>query len=326
KDRHLPQTPSNFLTRSLWTPCHHRWEQVALPAELSLARLDVLHSPDFIPPLHRRCRSVITVHDLAFLHFPELLTEEARRYYGQIYLAVESADAIIAVSENTKNDLVKMAGATPGKVHIVFEAPAGSYHQIEPGAGGMPASVRSLAQPFLLFVGTLEPRKNLSVLLHAMGLIKADRGGRTPLLVIAGNKGWLYQDTLDLIGTLNLSGETLLFGPASPEELLWLYNRAEAMVLPSMYEGFGLPVIEAMACGTPVITTNVSSLPEVAGEAAILVDPHDSDGLAAAISRVLDDPNLRARMREAGLAQSSHFDWDSTARATVEVYREASLG
>ncbi|MDP2661847.1 MAG: glycosyltransferase, partial [Dehalococcoidia bacterium] len=109
KDRDLPQRPSNFGARSLLTPCHHRWEQLALPAELSRARLDVLHSPDFIPPLHRRCRSVITVHDLAFLHFPELLTEEARRYYGQIHLAVESADAIIAVSENTKNDLVKMA-------------------------------------------------------------------------------------------------------------------------------------------------------------------------------------------------------------------------
>ena len=325
KDRQIPRRPANFRTRLLWTPCHHRWEQTALPAELSLARLDVLHSPDFIPPLRRRFRSVITVHDLAFLHFPELLTEEARRYYGQIYRAVESADAIIAVSESTKNDLVTMTGATPEKIRVVYEAPAESYHRVEPGDEEMPASVQALVQPFLLFVGTLEPRKNLPALLQAMTLVKAVRGRQTPLLVIAGRKGWLYQETLDLIGSLELSGETLLFGPASTEELLWLYNRAEAMVLPSLYEGFGLPVIEAMACGTPVITTNVSSLPEVAGEAAILVDPHDREALASAISRVLDDPDLRSRMREAGLAQASRFDWDTTARATVEAYRMASL-
>lgn len=323
KDRDIPQQPANFRTRFLWTPCHHRWEQKAMPAELSLARLDVLHSPDFIPPFRRRCRSVITVHDLAFLHYPEFLTEDARRYYGQIHAAVRSADAIIAVSQNTKKDLVEMVGAPPEKVHVVYEAPSALYRPVDQSAAGMPASIHALPQPFLLFVGTLEPRKNLPALLRAMARIKAERGRQAPLLVIAGKKGWLYQDTLDLIGTLDLSRDTLLFGPASPEELLWLYNRAEAMVLPSVYEGFGLPVIEAMACGTPVITTRVSSLPEVAGDAAILVDPQDGDALVSAICRVLDGPALRGKMRESGLNQAARFDWMSTARATVAVYREA---
>ncbi len=324
KDRNIPQQPANFRTRLLWTPCHHRREQLGLAVELSMARIDVLHSPDFIPPFHRRCRSVITVHDLAFRLYPEFLTEESRRYYGQIDAAVKSADAIIAVSQNTKKDLVEMVGAPPEKVHVVYEAPSALYRPINPNAAGMPASVQALQQPFLLFVGTLEPRKNLPLLLKALVRIKTDRGCQAPPLVIAGKKGWLYQETLDLIGELGLSSDALLFGPATPEELLWLYNRAEAMILPSVYEGFGLPVIEAMACGTPVITTRTSSLPEVAGNAALLVDPQDSDALAGTICRVLDDPALRRQMREAGLNQAARFDWISTARATVAVYREVA--
>lgn len=323
KDRNIPQQPSNFRTRFLWTPCHNRWEQLALPVELSFTRLDVFHSPDFIPPFRRRCRSVITVHDLAFLHYPEFLTEDARRYYGQIHVAVKSADAIIAVSQNTRKDLVEMVNAPPGKVHVVYEAPSALYRPLDQNAGGMPGSIHALPQPFLLFVGTLEPRKNLPALLRAMVKIKAERGDRTPLLVIAGKKGWLYQETLDLITTLGLSKNTFLFGPASPEELLWLYHLAEMMILPSVYEGFGLPVIEAMACGTPVVCSRVSSLPEVAGDAAVLVEPQDTDALASAICRVLDDTALRVGMRKAGLDQAARFDWLSTARDTVAVYREA---
>ena len=323
KDRRVSSLPPNFRTRPLWTPCHHRWEQVALPAELALSNLDVLHSPDFIPPLRRRCRSVITVHDLAFIRYPEYLTPDALRYYGQIRSAVKSADLIIAVSQNTKVDLSELLAVPPAKVRVVYEAASPLYRPLNGGSAAIPESVQALPQPYLLFVGTLEPRKNVPALLQALARIKAQRGPLTPRLVLAGARGWLYQGALELVGKLGLSEETVLFGPATPQELLWLYNRAEAMVLPSFYEGFGLPLVEAMACGTPVITSRTSSLPEVAGNAALLVEPEDSDGLAEAICRVLDEAPLRAQLRQAGLRQAAQYDWAKTARATLEVYREA---
>lgn len=323
KDQQACQLPPNFKLRRLWTPSHHAWEQASLPLELALSRMDVLHSPDFIPPWRRSYRSVITVHDLAFVRYPQFLTPDARRYYSQIGRAVNSADLIIAVSQSTRNDLVEMLGVPQGKVRVVYEAPSPQFRPLEADAAGAPDSVRALPRPFLLFVGTLEPRKNLPTLLRAMARIKAERRAPVPRLVVAGGKGWLYQEALDLIGHLDLGHDVVLFGPTTPQELLWLYNRAEMMVLPSFYEGFGLPVVEAMACGTPVVCSRASSLPEVAGTAALLVDPLDVDGLAGAICRVLDDRELRDSMRRAGMAQASRFDWPSTARATLAVYREA---
>ncbi len=324
KDRQVYQLPPNFRARPLWTPCHHAWEQAALPVELAWSRLDVLHSPDFIPPLRRRCRSVITVHDLAFLRYPQFLTPDARRYYGQISPAVKSADLIIAVSESTKRDLVEMLSVAQEKVRVVYEAPSPHFRPLAEDAAGVPDRIQALPKPFLLFVGTLEPRKNVPALLRATARIREERGPRTPSLVLAGGKGWLYQEALGLIGQLDLSDKVVLFGPATPDELLWLYHRAEMLVLPSFYEGFGLPVVEAMACGTPVVASRTSSLPEVAGDAALLVDPLDIDGLAEAICRVLDDHALRGSMRRAGLDQAARFDWASTARATLEVYQEAA--
>lgn len=324
KDRSIPQRPPNYRTRLLWTPCHHPLEQATLPVELSFARLDLLHSPDFIPPLHRRIASVITVHDLAFLYYPQYLVPEARRYYGQIGAAVKSAEAIIAVSQHTKKDLIEQLGVPEGKVHVVYEAANPLYRPLGEVAFGSPQRVVAIPQPYILFVGTLEPRKNLPALLRAMAQIKGQRASRTPRLVMAGGKGWLYQESLDLVGQLGLTEETLLFGPAAPEELLWLYNRAELLVLPSVYEGFGLPVVEAMACGTPVVVSRTSSLPEVAGDAGLLVDPADSEALAEAICRVLDDQALREKMRQAGLQQAGRFSWESTARETLDVYHKAA--
>lgn len=324
KDRQVYQLPPNFRTRSLWTPCHHQWEQQALLLELAFSRLDILHSPDFIPPLRRRCRSVITVHDLAFLRYPQFLTAESRRYYGQIRAAVKSANAIIAVSKATKRDLEELLGVPGDKITVVYEAPAPLFRPLGESETGIPARVKDLPRPFLLFVGTLEPRKNLPALLHALALIKAERGANTPGLVLVGGKGWLYQESLDLIGQLDLSGQTTMLGPATPEELLWLYNRAEVMVMPSFYEGFGLPVVEAMACGAPVVVSRTSSLPEVAGDAALMVEPSDSKGLARAICRVLDDEALHSDMRQAGLRQAARFTWDRAARETLKVYQDTA--
>lgn len=324
KDRQVYQLPPNFRARPLWTPCHHPLEQVALPLELAFSRLDILHSPDFIPPLRRLCRSVITVHDLAFLRYPQFLTAESRRYYGQIRAAVKSANAIIAVSEATKRDLEELLSVPGDKITVVYEAPAPLFRPLGENENGIPARVQDLPRPFLLFVGTLEPRKNLPALLHALALIKTERGAKTPGLALVGGKGWLYQESLDLIGQLDLSEQTTMLGPATPEELLWLYNRAEVLVMPSFYEGFGLPVVEAMACGAPVVVSRTSSLPEVAGDAALMVEPSDSKGLARAICRVLDEEALRSAMRQAGLRQAARFTWDRAARETLKVYQDTA--
>lgn len=325
KDREALPLPANFRRRSLWTPCHHRFERQALAVELLGLGLDVLHSPDFIPPArflgHRR--TVITVHDLAYLKFPDVLTPESQRYYGQIGPAVEEADAVIAVSENTKRDLMALLDAPEDKIVVIPEAPDAEYQPL----GDSPAIASTLARyqltrQYFLFVGTIEPKKNLKTLIESYARFrKIDRSSNTlPDLVVAGRKGWLYADVLRLVDELDLKRYVRFLGPVPRSDLPMLYNAALALTYPSIYEGFGLPVLEAMACGTPVITSNVSSLPEVAGDAALSVDPRDVDALTQALNRIWTSPELRTELRRKGLARARLFSWEKTARATLDVY------
>ncbi len=317
KDRRRLVGAPNFRRHPLWTPPHHRWEQLTLPLELAPLRLDVLHSPDFIPPLRRNCRAVITVHDLAFLLFPGLLTAESQRYYGQIRRAVHSAEAIIAVSASTKRDLIAHTGAPAAKITVVYEAAGPAFRPVTDTAAL--AAVRQkygLPPDFVLFVGTIEPRKNLTTLLKAFQV--SSFTFHALKLVIAGRQGWLYEETIAQARELGTAVQFI--GGVLPEDLPALYSAARLFVLPSLYEGFGLPVLEAMACGTPVVCSHASSLPEVAGDAALLVEPHDVDGLAAALQRALSDEALRRQMIERGLAQAARFSWAKAARETLAVY------
>jgi glycosyltransferase involved in cell wall biosynthesis len=269
---------------------------------------------------------VITVHDLAFLRYPQLLTGEARRYYGLIGKAVESAQAIIAVSQSTARDLTQLLGTPPDKVHVVYEAASPLFHPLtaeERADLAIPQKVQALPSPFLLFVGTLEPRKNLPALLRALAQLKGEMRDRLPHLVVVGGLGWLYQESLDLIGQLGLEDKVVLFGPASTQELLWLYNSAELFVLPSLYEGFGLTAVEALACGLPAVLSRCSSLPEVAGEAALFFDPQDPQALASAIKQGLEDQELRTSLRQKGPHQAARFSWAKAAQETLAVYRQA---
>jgi len=315
-----PGWPPGVERRRLRTPPHHRYEQIALPLELLTLGADLLHSPDFIPPFRRPCRSVITIHDLAFVRYPDLLTPESASYYGQVGRAVESADQVIAVSEATRRDLLELLKADPAKVAVVYEAASDDCVPLSAEEVAAHRERLGLPERFILFVGTIEPRKNLPVLLKAFARIW--EGLRVPLVVV-GREGWLHEAVFQTRDLLGLGDEVMFVGPVDGEQLVYYYNCAACLVLPSLYEGFGLPVLEAMACGTPVVTSNVSSLPEIVGDAGLTVDPADEEGLADAIIRVLSEDGLHAHLRQLGLRRARRFSWDRAARETFAVYRKA---
>lgn len=322
-ERPIIQRP-RFTTRQVLTPSHHRLERWTLPLELSVLRLDVLHSPDFIAPPLRGTRSVITIHDLVFMLYPHLLTKASARYYGQIDLAVQRADAIIAVSEATKHDVVRLLGVPERKVTVIYEAASPHYRPMRSPEVTQRVRERfGLHGEFVLFVSTIEPRKNVPTLLQAFKRLLDDYRPDVKL-VLAGEKGWLYESVFELVKTLQLQDRVVFLGRVSGDELLWLYNTAQVLVAPSIYEGFGLTPLEAMACGTPVVVSNVSSLPEVVGDAGLLVDPHSVEELAVAIWRALHDSDLREQMIARGLMQAARFSWDKAASETLALYHSVA--
>jgi glycosyltransferase involved in cell wall biosynthesis len=305
-----------------WTPAHHRIERLALALELLPQHLDLLHSPDFIPPLGGFFKSVITVHDLAFLKYPDILDASSHRYYtDQIGSAIARADAIISVSQATRTDLIEMLDAPSEKIHVIYEAAgediaAASISEIE-----RVRTAFNLPAHYILFMGTYEPRKNIGGLLNAYRLLRASLPTAPPLALV-GRRGWLYTDSLTLIRTLGLGEHVRLIENAADSDLAALYTGASMLVLPSFYEGFGLPVLEAQACGTPVITSDRGSLPEVAGKAALLINPEDVFSIASTMEHILTDPALADRLRNDGLINAARFSWQQAARETLDIYRK----
>jgi glycosyltransferase involved in cell wall biosynthesis len=315
---HLPDLP----TRALWTPPHHRLEQVVLPLELAAIQGDVYHAPDFIPPFVRRVPAVVTIHDLAFLKWPDLLTAPSRRYYGQVARAVRSADRVIAVSARTRDDLIELVDAPAHRIEVVYEAADARFRPVEAGAVAAVRARLGLPERYFLFVGTREPRKNLRRLLEAFALL-ADEP-EAPDLVIAGRNGWLSEDLEGQAALLGIAPRVRFTGGVADEDLPAVYSGASAFVLPSIYEGFGLPTLEAMACQTPVIASTGGSLPEIVGDAALLVDPFDVAALGAAMRRIWREPALRQEMVERGRARARQFSWRRAAEETLDVYRRAA--
>lgn len=316
----LVQQP-NFVKRPLWTPPHHRLEQLLLPFEIAMKDLDVLHSPDFIPPFRRNCRSVITIHDLNFLLYPHFLTPESASYYGQIDQAVRNCDHIIAVSESTKRDIIRLTGAAENKITVVYEAANPIFQPVDDELA-MQQVRAELGMPdeFILFVSTIEPRKNVPTLLMAYKQL-IDNYHTKAHLVLAGEKGWLADEVFTLVEKLGLQRRVQFLGRVPPEKLLGLYNAARLLVHPAFYEGFGLTPLEAMACGIPVVVSNTSSLPEVVGDAALLVDPTDVDGMTVAMWRLLSDDGLWQQMGQKGLKRARQFSWRKAAQETLSIYR-----
>ncbi|HEX2916541.1 MAG TPA: glycosyltransferase family 1 protein [Chloroflexia bacterium] len=338
-----------FKKRALWTPPHNRFEQLALPLELLPGGPQVFHSPDFIPPLRRysasakglhRVASVITIHDLAFMLFPDLLTEESKRYYGQIRQAVTSADRIITVSESTARDVVERLGVGRDKIRVVYEAANSLYkpftpQEIEAVAQGEAAGVaKKLAAAgldsqasFLLFVSTIEPRKNLPLLLKAFraALDSLPAEVEKPRLVLAGREGWLFEQIYQQAEELKLQSHLVWLGGVDSSDLLYLYNRAACLLMPSLYEGFGLPPLEALACGCPVVVADTSSLPEVVGKLGETLPAEDVEAWKSAVVAYWQGraENKKRALAE-GPAWAARFSWRRAAEETLAVYFEAA--
>ena len=314
----------NVSVASSFVPSHHRFEQQLLRVVMRGVHTDVFHSPDFIPPLDVQGRFVITIHDLAFLIYPHFLTQDSARYYGQIDRAVRHASQIIAVSESTKNDVVRMLGAPAEKVSVIYEAADPMFTPLDrPTALQYVRSIYEIPDEYILFVSTIEPRKNVVGLLRAYRRL-VDDYKLTPPLVFVGAKGWLYDDVEAEVKRLQLDPYCHFLGRVSGLDLLNLYNGARCLVHPAFYEGFGLTPLEAMACGTPVIVSNVSSLPEVVGDAALLIDPRHDEEITVALWRILTDQALWEELQAKGLQRAAAFSWERTAEQTMAVYKQAA--
>ncbi len=314
---------ANFRRAPLWTPSHHRLERIALSGELLPHRLDVFHTTDFIPPQLGARRKIITVHDLTFLHYPQFLTGDSRRYYNdQIQYAVRHADHILTDSEASKRDMITMLGVPEAKISVHLLGVDESFKPLPPEIVEHYSRALDLPDRYFLFVGTFEPRKNIEGLVNAYRSLWQTMPDAPPL-VLAGRMGWNFDDVRERIEALNL-GDQLLWREAVPQDAMpALYNGAVALVTPSFYEGFGFPALEAMACGTLPIVSNRSSLPEVVGEVGLQVDAEDQAAITAALQRTLTDEAWRQAQEQAGLARAATFTWDRTARVALSVYQAA---
>ncbi len=318
-------TQANFRRSTLYTPVHHRFEQFLLPVELARFSLDLLHSTDFIPPLYSTTPAVITVHDLAFLHWPHFLTTDSAAYYGQIDRAVKHARHIIVPSESTQKDLTRLLGVPEDKISVIYEAADPSFQPLPLAATRREVMQQyNIPEAYILIVGTIEPRKNVNGLLHAFHHLRTKYNLTDVGLVIAGSHGWLYEEIMETVSKLGLQKSTYFLGRVPDENLRKLYVGARCLIHPAHYEGFGLPPLEAMACGTPTIVSNISSLPEVVGDAALLVDPNNPEEIAVALQRLLTNPELHAELRAKGLQRAHCFSWEMAAQSTLEVYRKVA--
>ena len=292
-----------------------------LPQDGLFPGADIFHATEHLLPRLRHIRSVFTLHDLIFRFDPGSHLPLNRIYLNLMMPRfLRAADVVISVSECSKRDAVNLYGTPEEKIHVV---PEGVDARFTPSGDPIRlAQVREkykLPQRYVLFVSTIEPRKNLPVLFDMLAL-RREQGLEMWPLVVVGKLGWLYEPILNRITGLGLQDWIFQTGFVADEDLPVLYSAAALHVMPSRYEGFGLSVLEAMACGTPVVCSNTSSLPEVAGQAALLVPPDDVHGWAEAISRLWSDDSLHAQLRKRGLAQARNFTWENAARKTLEIY------
>ena len=294
------------------------WIQTSLPFRLLADKISLLFSPLPEGMLFSLIPQIVVVHDLIPLHFPESLPRQCLYYRYFVPFLLRRSQAIVAVSENTKKDIVAMYGIEPSKVRVVPNGLDASHFRV--GIDVSTVKRKYELAPYLLYVGNILPHKNLRRLLQAFASIAKKVSHK---LVIVGKKDYRYHPALEAEAkALGIEERVFFLDYVPSEELPALYAGAEAFILSSLYEGFGLPVLEAMACGTPVIASRVGALPEVAAAAAVLIDPHDVQGMASAMAAVLGDPTMREAMRQKGLEQAQRFSWERTALLTLDIIRE----
>ena len=296
------------------------WEQLMQPRLLKQSKVDLHHALAFVAPVFSPCPFVTTIYDLSFKRYPEAF-KPFNRFYLSAFTAYSAkrAQAIMTISESTRQDVIDFFNIAPEKVHTIYCGVDEAFQMLPEAQVAAFKTQRDLPETFLLFLGTIEPRKNV------VSLIKAyahwyQRDPQAPKLFIGGGKGWYYQQVFELVNQLRLTEQIIFPGYLPQADLPLWYNAATIFVYPSHFEGFGLPVLEAMACGTPVITSNVSSLPEVAGTAGRLVEPTNINQLSEALQEIYTNQSLQKAMAEAGLIQATQFSWQKAALQTLQVY------
>jgi len=298
------------------------WEQTMFPRLVDKSGVELLHSLHYTRPIRLPCASVVTFHDMTFFLYPRLHTRPKRIFFRlAMQISARGADALIADSESTRQDAIRLLGIPPQKIYTALLGVDEAYRPISDLRALEAVQLKyGLPEDFILYVGMVEPRKNLPLLIRAFRKLM-DLGTDTHL-VIAGRLGWMYANVLQLIDTLGVKDRVSLIGYVPTQDLPLVYNLASIFVYPTLYEGFGLPALEAMACGVPVVTTEVSSLPEIVGDAGILVPANDETALTRAIQSVLTDRALSQRLAILGPERASQFTWERTAQQTLQVYRD----
>jgi len=324
----LPPTPSdNFIWKP--SPITPKWfarlwhrARLPLPIEAFTGHIDLHHATDFVlPPTLPSTKTILTVHDLSFIRVPDAATPSLRSYLNQVVpRSVNHADHILADSQATKDDLIELYKTPEGKITVLL---SGVDKRFKPITDTMALSHTKekyglTGIKYIFSVGTVQPRKNYSRVIQSLAALR--KAGHNIHYVIAGGKGWLEDDMYQAIEETGLSDYIHLLGFVDDEDLPTLYSASECLVITSLYEGFGLPILEAMACGIPVITSNLSSLPEVCGQAGILVDPLDTTAITNAIQSVLSDETQREQMIQAGFKQVANFTWERSAKQLKNVY------
>jgi glycosyltransferase involved in cell wall biosynthesis len=323
----LPVRAANF--RPTFLPVHaqarlrnHLFTAFALPLLAARHGLDVLHIPNTMPLLYSLKPTIATIFDLTEFALPQRVYKKGQHHYRRLAnrLAARRADAVITTSANTKSDLVRYLGVDPARVHVIY--PGIDHDHFRPQAIG-PAQRERLARAYglpdryLLYAGKIQPRKNLVRVLQAFHRLRPAHPDLR--LVLAGARGWMDEEVDRTLEALNLAGTVHFTGPVNGD-MPALYNLAEALVFPSLYEGFGFPLVEAMACGLPVVTATTSSLGEVAGDAALCVDPTSVEEIAAAVDTLLRNTDQRDRLRQQGLSRAGQFSWPQCAAETMACY------
>jgi glycosyltransferase involved in cell wall biosynthesis len=320
--RNLAPYPEQLTLRSLpvtddWMARIWQRARVPLPAEIILGDVDAFYSPDFVlPPLRKRTHALLTVHDLSFLRFPETFTPALRRYLERaVPRSIARADRILADSNATRDDLIQLLDVPPERIVTLYSGVSRRFSpQSEPEERHALQERYGIGErPYILSVGTIQPRKNYARLIEACAPLAEEQQIE---LVLVGQPAWLAEPILAAAAERSC---VKLPGFVDDADLPALYRQAEILAFPSLYEGFGLPALEAMACGTPVVASSTSSLPEVVGDAGLLVAPTDVPAWTAALRRLLDDESLRARLRAEGQAQATRFTWESAAERWWEI-------
>jgi glycosyltransferase involved in cell wall biosynthesis len=301
-------------------------EQVSVPLDLRRERIDLFHAPHYVLPPLAPTRSVVTIHDCIHLMFPQYLRNRVAWWYARTFLwaATRRSDRVLTVSEASKRDILRFFNIPPDKIAVIYNGIDDLFWTAPDEEEVVRVRERfQLTAPFVLYAGNIKPHKNLERVIDAFFRLRRDDLGELKLLII-GDEVSKYATLRRAVHRYKLHKHVRFLGFVPDRTLAVLYRLADVFVFPSLYEGFGLPPLEAMASGTPVVTSNVSSLPEVVGDAAILVDPYDADAIAGGIRMVLTDARLRAGLRERGRARAREFSWERSVARIREIYQEVA--